>query len=392
MHTRANWIIVALVLGAVPSLAAHSPRYTIRLDDQVDQSNFPFVTVRFTILGPDGKPAKDLPPAVLRVEEEGNEVYRELKRLQSEPMTVVLVIDTSGSMALPADRDEALRQGGERPRPRAGPNPPWRTKLDEAKRAAERFFDRLDPRSPCGLVLFHSRPWKTEAIGADRGPLRRSVQAASPTQGTAIYDALDKAIDELSDLGDNVDKSRRAVVLMTDGKDESTSNPRALRAKADRVIKRAKEHKVQVYTIGLGEVEETVLNDGGPRRVIPADLDEESLKRLAEETGGRYHHVRDAEKLAGVFEHVAGQLGSSYSVTFRSTRPSHDGTSRGIVVRYGDLAAADFHMAVHGLLTPESDHVLYLALLGMLGLLLSAPALGRRLYQSYANGSAGPHL
>jgi hypothetical protein len=110
-------------------------------------------------------------------------------------------------------------------------------------------------------------------------------------------------------------------------------------------------------------------------------IDETSLKELAQATGGAYYPAREANKLTPLFEQVASQLQPSYTVTFVSRRANHDGTARGLSVRYGDFAVGNFSMTVHGLLTPQPNHWLYLGLLGLLGFLLAVPWAGRRLMQ-----------
>jgi hypothetical protein len=89
-----------------------------------------------------------------------------------------------------------------------------------------------------------------------------------------------------------------------------------------------------------------------------------------------------------IYEQLAQELQSTYTVTFPSRRASHDGTARGIdisVVRNGvrvsDVARADYN--VHGVVVPEMDARVYLALLGFLGVLLAVPTGVRRLYRFY---------
>jgi hypothetical protein len=117
-------------------------------------------------------------------------------------------------------------------------------------------------------------------------------------------------------------------------------------------------------------------------------IDEASLQALAHETGGEYYLARDVSKLSLIYEQLAEELQSTYTVTFPSRRSSHDGTARGIDVfvergrrRVSDVARADYN--VHGVIVPEMDPGVYLALLLVLGGLLLAPAGVRRLYRFY---------
>jgi hypothetical protein len=81
-------------------------------------------------------------------------------------------------------------------------------------------------------------------------------------------------------------------------------------------------------------------------------------------------------------------LQTAYTVTFKSRRPVHDGTSRGVdvsVVRSGvrvsNVASTDY--AVHGMVVPKMEQGVYLVLLGLLGVLLAIPIGIRKLYRFY---------
>src|SRR5262249_26254001 len=113
-------------------------------------------------------------------------------------------------------------------------------------------------------------------------------------------------------------------------------------------------------------------------------IDEKSLTRLAEETEGRYYHARDASKIQLAYDSIAREIQDTWIVSFRSNRPTHDGTARGIDVyverkgkRISDVASVDYN--VHGVVVPEWDRAVYLPLLGVLGGLIFLPAALRRL-------------
>src|SRR5262249_47420236 len=117
-------------------------------------------------------------------------------------------------------------------------------------------------------------------------------------------------------------------------------------------------------------------------------IDEASLKQLAEQTGGKYFPARDVSQLQLIYEGLAQELQSTYTVTFPSRRSSHDGTARGIDIsvmpngtRLSDVARADYN--VHGVVVPEMNASVYLVLLAVLGALLALPSGVRRLYRFY---------
>jgi VWFA-related protein len=500
-----------------PAARAPTPKFRIEQLGQVDSTDLKNITVRFRVVDEKGEPAKNLPDQEFRILEDGQEVLRfPPAGLRSQAVSTVLTLDTSGSM----DRQN---------------------RMAEAKRAAERFFDKLDERTPCGLVLFHHETYRRESLHADKGELRALVRAAKPAGGTAYLNATYDAIQLLADTDS---KHRRAVVLMTDGRDVNSKRTlsdvvrearekqvrvytlglglpgqqqpvrsvmvldrsgsmneggkmdamkkaarrfinlipgegadttiiafdfqipaarpftndrhtllqqidqlsprggtklydatyegietlnaslvgwqgrkpiRALVAMTDGkdenshrqpedVIQRALRDEIRIHMIGLGrptEINEPVMRKiaqetGGEYFPVPDTqrltdvfenlsitlhddgVDETSLRKLAEETGGEYYLVRDADRLAGVFERVASQLESTYEKTFISKRARHDGTARRIEILFGDMASSVAAYTTHGLITPKTDHLLYLGLLGSLCLLVLVPTLFRR--------------
>jgi hypothetical protein len=117
-------------------------------------------------------------------------------------------------------------------------------------------------------------------------------------------------------------------------------------------------------------------------------IDEESLTQLAEQTGGRYYPARDVSELRLIYEKLAEELQSTYTVSFPSRRSSHDGTARGIdiVIERNGVplsAVASTYYNVYGVVVPEMDTRVYLAMLTVLGGLLALPAGLRRLYRFY---------
>ncbi len=228
-----------------------------------------------------------------------------------------------------------------------------------------------------------------------------------PEGGTLLYDATYSGIETLVAARR---EGKNAVVVLTDGKDESPGS----RYSDQLVIDRAKEEKVPLYMLGLGqhdEINETVMkrmaeetggkyfHAGSEQRLfeifekLSIDLhddgiNEQELRELAEKTGGKFFWARDASKLPKFFEELAAELQSTYTVTFPSRRSSHDGTARGIDisverdgVRMSNVGSADYN--VHGVVVPEMDYRIYLVLLALLSVFLLAPVGVRRLYRFY---------
>ncbi|MBX9679228.1 MAG: VWA domain-containing protein [Gemmataceae bacterium] len=220
------------------------------LDRDADGTQGLFIQVKFTITV-DGDKAEDLTNANYKVViEEDNRRVREVdlpRPAPSEDLTVILALDTSGSMA------EHGRMG-------------------LAKTASETFLSRLPTKAECGLILFDHeiRPPTLQPI-IDRQPLLGEIRNVQPRGGTAYLDAADKGIQM---LGLTRLKLQRHLVLLTDGLDQNSTKS------LDEVIAQAKIKGVRVHTVGLGEPGRQepvssvlVLDRSGSMQSVADDLD-----------------------------------------------------------------------------------------------------------------------
>jgi Ca-activated chloride channel homolog len=130
--------------------------------------------------------------------------------------------------------------------------------------------------------------------------------------GTALYDALYNSITRLKFV-----KGRRAVVILTDGRDEN--NPGTAPGSVhtlDDVLARMKEVDAAIYPIGLG-----------PR------VDSAMLGRLAEISGGRAYFPQDASALVEQYKGIIENLRRRYVVGYASTNPKRDGAWRTVEIK-----------------------------------------------------------
>jgi VWFA-related protein len=215
------------------------------------------------------------------------------------------------------------------------------------------------------LLPFSNTVSTPRSFTSDKFELGRRIGALpTPNGETALFDATLTAVETLEAARP---KGRRAVVVLTDGIDNTS------RRRVEEVIDRARETRTTLHLVGLGQ---------------PGDLDEKTMREMAEKTGGKYYPARNAADLQLHFRDVAEELGATYTVTFPSRRPIHDGTSRGIdisVVRGGKAvsARASYDYQVHGVVVAQMHPGVYLGLLALLGVLLALPMGMRRLYRFY---------
>ena len=112
---------------------------------------------------------------------------------------------------------------------------------------------------------------------------------------TAIGDAIGLAVKRLRDDA----ASERVLILLTDGANTSGE------VQPMQATEFAAREGMTIYTVGVGADEMMVQDFFGSRLVNPsADLDEDTLRAIAERTGGAYFRARDAEDLARIYERL----------------------------------------------------------------------------------------
>jgi Ca-activated chloride channel homolog len=136
-----------------------------------------------------------------------------------------------------------------------------------------------------------------EAPTADRAPVRAAIEALTAKGGTASGDGLDAALDLIRRSG--ADRPPAAVVLISDGKSTRGRDP-------VEVAGEAAELGVPVYTVALGTPAGTVVDAEGVTH--PATPDPETMRAVAEVSGGRSFTVDDADALATVYERLGSQV------------------------------------------------------------------------------------
>ena len=194
----------------------------------------------------------------------------------SEQASIVLAIDHSGSMAATDVQP---------------------SRLEATVAAGERFLEEVPDKVRVGGVVFDHRAEAVQTPTRDRAALRAALrEKLRPSGGTATGDALATSLAMLQARGGR-DGTRppAAVVLLSDGKSTHGQDPLP-------VADRARELGIPVYTVALG-TDAGTLPDG--ERVPP---DVESLRQIAERSGGRAFTAEQADSLRQVYERLGSQM------------------------------------------------------------------------------------
>jgi Ca-activated chloride channel homolog len=188
------------------------------------------------------------------------------------PITVIVMLDTSGSMTVA---------------------------LDLVKRAAEEFLIRLLPEDQGMVGAFNDKiQFLPDEFTGNRDHLIRSLKDLDFGYPTRLYDAVNQSMAQLKGI-----PGRRVVLVFTDGDDNAS------KVGSGDVTDRARVEDVMVYSIGL---ETTYFN--GQQRVRSSP--DRGLKRLSEETGGGFFLLKKTDELGPTFTRVAQELHSQYVLGF----------------------------------------------------------------------------
>jgi Ca-activated chloride channel family protein len=153
-----------------------------------------------------------------------------------------------------------------------------------------------------GLVLFAARPYTQAPLTLDHGWLQQNLQRAEIgmiEDGTAIGSALATATRRL----ESSDAKSKVIILLTDGQSNAGRISPETAADAARAL------GVKVYTIGAGTrglapypgrdfFGNTVYQP------VQVDIDEETLTRIAETTGGKYFRATDTASLQQIYDSI----------------------------------------------------------------------------------------
>jgi Ca-activated chloride channel family protein len=146
-----------------------------------------------------------------------------------------------------------------------------------------------------GLILFGTQAYLQTPLTFDRQTVMTLLSEAFiglAGESTAIGDAIGLAVKRLRTQPSN----SRVLILMTDG--ANTAGVISPLKAADL----AAEHQLKIYTIGIGADEMIVRSLFGNRRVNPSrDLDEKTLKSIAEKTGGKYFRARNTDEFNTIY-------------------------------------------------------------------------------------------
>ena len=269
-------ILVLLVAVTLPVLAA--PQDTLKVS--VD-----LVNVLFTVADRRGRFVPGLRAEDFVVEEDGKrQEIRHFARENELPLTIGMLIDTSPSV---------------------------RPVFDEEKVTATGFLESILRPSDLALVIgFDRSVTLVQDYTESSRRLKAAIEELEIGGGTSLYDAVYLACREKL----NREAGRKAVILISDGED-TTSKTKFVEAliaahQSDAVIYSISNRGGSFLYRGLGR--------GDPG----------TLRKFSEETGGAMFFVDNKNSFKKIFDQIAQELRSQYSLGYMSTNTARDGKYR----------------------------------------------------------------
>ncbi len=316
-----------------PRTGAESQNQPEEVDEnEVVRVNTTLVTIPVSVLDRDGKYVPSIRQNEFRIWEDGVEQEIAFFATVEKPFTVALVLDTSGSTKF---------------------------RLDEIQDAAISFINQLRPEDRVMIVSFDDRINVLAEPTSDRYYLQSAIRRTRPGNGTRLYDAVDRLINQYL----NRIEGRKAIVLFTDGVD-TTSN----RASYDRNLRDAEELDALIYPVQYDTYDAALARTGGgtgSRRGSGGILDilgqiiigggvtivsggttncsgctreeyelgDRYLKDMARTTGGRVYPADTTDNLDRAFTLIAEELRRQYSLGYYPKQQAQAGQRRRIKVR-----------------------------------------------------------
>ncbi|MBD0371588.1 MAG: VWA domain-containing protein [Pyrinomonadaceae bacterium] len=285
---------------------------TVESDDVV-RVETDLTNILFTAIDKNKRFITEMRKEDIRIMEDGSpqEIFT-FERQTDRPLSLALLIDTSRSeeMTLPAE-----------------------------KRAASAFVDSVmrPDKDEVAVVSFTGESTLEQGLTGNAARVRRALDKVEfvPPSGyvgggivvpgtppisdknqalagsTAIWDSVWVTSDEV--LSTTSDKTRRAIILLTDGQDTSSLK------KMDEAIERAIKNDVVIYAIGIGDMVQFGINEG-------------ALKKVAERTGGRAFFPDSEAELRAAFQQIQLELRSQFLVAYSPSNKSRDGSFRKVQI------------------------------------------------------------
>ncbi|HEV8431131.1 MAG TPA: VWA domain-containing protein [Pyrinomonadaceae bacterium] len=263
--------------------------------------NAELVQLHVRVIDRDNRPINNVPKGDFHIYEDGVQQTIETFTREEVPISYGLAVDTSASL---------------------------RTQIQSVIDAGKTIVNSNKPGDETFLVRFISSD-KIETVQDFSDSKEALIDALENlyVEGgqTAVIDAVYLSAEHVSEYkkGDEGDRRRRALIVITDGEDRSSFY------KQEQLFARLREEDVQIFVIGfVNELDK----EAGLIRKSPRDKAINLINKLASETGGRAFFPESISELPGIANEIVRDMRTQYVISYNPTNKTQDGSYRAIKV------------------------------------------------------------
>ncbi|HXG63949.1 MAG TPA: VWA domain-containing protein [Blastocatellia bacterium] len=278
-------LCLALLLSAITTLSHAQQK---RDQDDAVRLHADLVVVNVTVTDANGQYAHGLSAKDFAILEDGAAQKIESFDSEEAPFAAAILIDMSGSMEY---------------------------KFSLARAAAASFLDHIREDDQVAVYGFNNQVKQFQDFSNVRD-ITEYIWDAEARDQTRLYDCMDEAIDALSKRPER----RRALLVISDGWDSMSR-----KATYDSALRKAMASGVLIYTIDL--MDDAQVNGGGSAS-IGLRRGRRDMQEFASQSGARYIHSPQGDKLEEAFTGIVEELRNQYTLTYYSTNDKRDGRWR----------------------------------------------------------------
>ena len=270
--------LIGIVIFTIFTPLLHGDNDTNIIIKKLYSDNFPDIDVYLDFTEGSAIGKLDITPDDIKITEGSSEVRNlKIERVDTitEPINVVLAIDTSGSM-----KGEAI---------------------ENAKSAASLFLDQMRRIDRFAIVGFSDDVKVYSTFTADRKLLRDSIDLIEASGETALFDGMDIAISQF----DVQDVKYKYLIVLSDGQDTVS------KLKVIDNIDRARAQKVTIFAVAL----------------VSPDFNTADIKNISESSNGEMLVAAKPGELKTLYSSISEKIRNQYRVTYTSSWPNIEGVN-----------------------------------------------------------------
>lgn len=208
---------------------------------------------------------------------------------EDAPLSVGILVDTSGSMGL---------------------------KMDTSHRAVTEFLKTMNAQDEAFLIQFSDKPAILQDFTSDMSQIENKLGSLESGGLTALLDSIELGVREMK----KAKNPRKALVMISDGGDNASTY------KAEDIKNIVREADTQIFAFGVFDP----VFPGLPAELVSGPR---LLAQIADQTGGRAYGASQFDQLPGIAEKIAIELRNQYVLGYYPMNSQHDGKYRNVEIK-----------------------------------------------------------